>query len=119
MTNSNISLGAEMHAYISQPDVIGVLSSSYSGTKVVDPDRLQIFKNGIESHISALTAAVQNIEQHANWIEPRLHEFLKFMTWMQEAHPDIIDAYKKTTAVAEKLDRANGEMRPTSEMMGS
>jgi hypothetical protein len=106
-----------------QPDVVGVLSSSYSGTKVVDPDRLQIFKNGIEAHITLLTTAVQNIEQHANWIEPRLHEFIKFMTWMQEAHPDIIDAYKKTTAVAEKLDRANDEMiYPMSsppEMMGS
>ena len=47
------------------------------------------------------------ISNHANWIEPRLHEFIKFMQWMEKAHPDIINAYKTSTAVAEKLDKAN------------
>jgi hypothetical protein len=108
-----------------QPPVSENLRGDYSGhlRRELNLDCLEGFKYAIEQHVQSLTLEVQTLQEHANWIEPRLHEFLKFTTWMQGAHPDIINAYKKSTAVAEKLDRANDEMSyPMSsppEMMGS
>lgn len=101
-----------MNAYRAQPPVTEVLRGEYSGQvrRELNIDSLESFKYTIEQHVQSLTLEVQTIQEHANWIEPRLHEFLKFTTWMQEAHPDIINAYKKSTAVAEKLDRASDEM---------
>ena len=100
-----------MNSYTYTPIVTEKFTDS-SGTRhtIVNPDRLEQFKSYLESHIVSLTYEVQTLKQHANWIEPRLHEFIKFNQWMEKAHPDIIDAYKKSTAVAETLDRANDEM---------
>jgi len=103
--------------YSYQPIVTEKLTDS-SGTQhtIINPNRLENFKSVVEGHLATLTYEVQTLRQHANWIEPRLHEFLKFNQWMEQAHPDIIDAYKKSTAVAEALDRANDEMMyPQSE----
>lgn len=97
-----------MNSYPSQPLVTEkIYDSSGMAHTIVNPNRLENFKATIESHVSVLTTEVTTISNHANWIEPRLHEFIKFMQWMEKAHPDIINAYKTSTAVAEKLDKAN------------
>ena len=97
-----------MNSYPSQPLVTEKLyDSSGMAHTIVNPNRLENFKATLESHVSMLTTEVTTISNHANWIEPRLHEFIKFMQWMEKAHPDIINAYKTSTAVAEKLDKAN------------
>jgi hypothetical protein len=85
--------------------------SDYSGIsrKELNFERLEQFKYAIESHVQTLTSEVLALRNHANWIEPRLHEFIQFNKWMEQAHPDIIDAYKKSTAVADKLERAIDE----------
>ena len=97
-----------MNSYPSQPLVTEkIYDSSGMAHTIVNPNRLENFKATLESHVSMLTTEVTTISNHANWIEPRLHEFIKFMQWMEKAHPDIINAYKTSTAVAEKLDKAN------------
>ena len=97
-----------MNSYPSQPLVTEKLyDSSGMAHTIVNPNRLENFKATLESHVSMLTTEVTTISNHANWIEPRLHEFIKFMQWMENAHPDIINADKTSTAVAEKLDKAN------------
>ena len=97
-----------MHGYTTQPLVTEkIYDTSGMAHTIVNPNRLENFKATLESHVSMLTTEVTTISNHANWIEPRLHEFIKFMQWMEKAHPDIINAYKTSTAVAEKLDKAN------------
>jgi hypothetical protein len=117
-----------MNSYMQQMPLVENWRSEYSGAskKELNFERLEQFKYAIESHVQALTSEVSTLRNHANWIEPRLHEFLQFNKWMEQAHPDIIEAYKKSTAVAEKLERAidenHGEMAyPMSSppMMGS
>jgi len=98
-----------MNSYLNAPNITAKVSGSYGPHTIVDPLALEVFKTSLEAHIQSLTYEVQNMRQHANWIEPRLHEFLKFNKWMEQAHPDIIEAYKKSTAVAEKLERAIDE----------
>ena len=111
MTNSNKSLEPNVNNYSYQPIVTETLTDS-SGTQhtIVNPNRLENFKSVVEGHLATLTYEVQTLKQHASWIEPRLNDYHKFMEWMQRVHPDVIDAYKKSTAVAEALDRANDEM---------
>lgn len=101
-----------MNNYLYQPTVTDEFRSNIGAPhRVVDPQRLEQFKSYIESHVASLTTELQTLKQHANWIEPRLNDYHKFNQWMEQAHPDIIEAYKKSTAVAEKLDRADdGEM---------
>ena len=97
-----------MHGYATQPLVTEkIYDSSGMAHTIVNPKQLENFKATLESHVSMLTTEVTTISNHAKWIEPRLHEFIKFMQWMEKAHPDIINAYKTSTAVAEKLDKAN------------
>jgi hypothetical protein len=97
-----------MHGYATQPLVTEkIYDSSGMAHTIVNPNRLENFKATLESHVSMLTTEVITISNHAKWIEPRLHEYLRFMQWMEQAHPDIITAYKASTEVAEKLDKAN------------
>ena len=97
-----------MNNYSYQPIVTEKYASSTGHSHTyINPDRLENFKSAIESHVSALTYELQSMKNHANWIQPRLNDFHRFMVWMEQAHPDIIEAYKKSTEVAEKLDRAN------------
>jgi len=76
----------------------------------INPERLETFKSNLESHIVSLTYEVQALKQHANWIEPRLNDYHKFMEWMQRVHPDVITAYTQATKVEQVLDKANDEM---------
>jgi hypothetical protein len=85
-------------------------TNSYYGQRAVNPERLENFKAAIESHIVALTTEVQTLRNHANWIEPRLNDYHKFMEWMQRVHPDVIEAYTQATKVEKVLDDAQGEM---------
>ena len=95
-------------SYPMQPNVTVQLETfNGSSPKIVHPDKLEGWKSVVESHIQALTTEIQTLGNHAKWIEPRLHEYLRFMQWMEQAHPDIITAYKASTEVAEKLDKAN------------
>lgn len=82
-------------------------SSGQSHTHI-NPDRLEQFKSYLESHVASLTMEVQNLKAHANWIEPRLNDYHKFMEWMQRVHPDVIAAYTQATKVEKTLDKANG-----------
>jgi hypothetical protein len=95
-------------SYPTQPNVT-VQLDPFNGPspRIVHPDKLEGWKSVVESHLQALTTEIQTLGNHANWIEPRLQEFIKFNQWMEKAHPDIINAYKTSTAVADKLDRAN------------
>lgn len=77
---------------------------------IVNSSRLENFKSYMESHIAALTTEVQTLKYHANWIEPRLNDYHKFMEWMQRVHPDVITAYTQATKVEQVLDKANDEM---------
>lgn len=104
--------------YYNAPPVVQNISDHSGKThQLISADILRDLQIKVEGQLSTLTRAVQQMQEHANWIEPRLHEFIKFNTWMQQAHPDIIDAYKKSTAVVEVLDKANGEemMYPQAE----
>ena len=112
-----------MHSYPFQLPI-----TEHKSKKELDIDRLEQFKNAIESHVQRLTAEVQTlatnmevINAHANWIEPRLHDFLAFNQWMEKAHPDIIEAYKTSTKVARTLDKANAEevFSESTEQMGA
>lgn len=107
-----------MNQYMQQMPVTENWRSEYSGAsrREINLERLEQFKYAIEAHVQTLTTQVQTLTSHANWIEPRLHEFIQFNQWMEQAHPDIIDAYKKSTAVAEKLDRANDSMAETQDI---
>lgn len=100
-----------MNSYMQQMPLVENLRSEHSGAlkREVNLERLEQFKYAIEAHVQTLTTQVQTLTTHANWIEPRLHDFIRFNQWMEQAHPDIIDAYKKSTAVAEKLERAIDE----------
>ena len=99
-----------MNNYSYQPAVTDYLPMAGGVTpKVVHPEKLENFKSVIESHISTLTMEVQTLRQHANWIEPRLNDYHKFMEWMQRVHPDVITAYTQATKVEKTLDKANGE----------
>jgi hypothetical protein len=98
-----------MNSYLNTPSITAKVSGAYGPHTIVDPQALEVFKTSIEAHIQSLTYEVQTLRQHANWIEPRLQEFLQFNKWMEQAHPDIIEAYKKSTAVADKLERAIDE----------
>lgn len=97
-----------INTYATQPIVTEKLYDS-SGTAhtIVNPNRLEVFKSTLESHIMALTLEVQTLQAHANWIEPRLNDYHKFMEWMQRVHPDVIDAYTQATKVEKVLDKAN------------
>jgi hypothetical protein len=97
-----------MHSYTTQPIITEKMYDS-SGTAhtIVNPNRLETFKATLESHISMLTMEVQTLQAHANWIEPRLNDFHKFMEWMQRVHPDVITAYTEATKVEKVLDKAN------------
>ena len=77
--------------------------------EVVKTRQLETFKMGIESYISQLTAEVNTLRGHANWIEPRLNDYHKFMEWMQRVHPDVITAYTQATKVEKIIDKANDE----------
>jgi uncharacterized protein YaaN involved in tellurite resistance len=100
-----------MNSYMQQPPVTETYRGDYSGIsrKELNFDRLEQFKYAIEQHVQMLTTQVQTLTSHANWIEPRLNDYHKFNQWMEQAHPDIINAYKKSTAVVEKLERAIDE----------
>ena len=100
-----------MNSYPVQPSVIDYMQS-FNGVspRVVHPEKLEGFKSVIESHITSLTAEVQNLKAHVTWIEPRLNDFHKFMEWMQRVHPDVIEAYTQATKVEKVLDKANDEM---------
>lgn len=100
-----------MNNYAYQPIVTEKLTDS-SGIQhtIVSPNRLEVFKSNLESHIVSLTYEVQTLKQHANWIEPRLNDYHKFMEWMQRVHPDVITAYTQATKVEQVLDKANNEM---------
>lgn len=106
-----------MNPYYNHPPLVDTFTDS-SGTphRIIKPQQLDAFKNAIENHINQLTYEINTMREHANWIEPRLHEFIKFNHWMEKAHPDIIEAYKKSTAVVAVLDKANDEyMYPQAE----
>ena len=100
-----------MNAYPFQPSVTDYLQT-YNGVspRVVHAEKLESFKSIIESHVAALTTEVQTLKNHANWIEPRLNDYHKFMEWMQRVHPDVITAYTQATKVEQVLDKANDEM---------
>ena len=100
-----------IHAYTVQPGVSEKMYDSNGNThNIVNTSRLDSFKAVIESHIMALTLEVQTLQGHANWIEPRLNDYHKFMEWMQRVHPDVITAYTQATKVEKVLDDAQGEM---------
>jgi len=108
-----------MRPYPYQPIVTTAYTHPHSNNPqyAVIPEALEVFKGVIESHVASLTAEhnslsveMEQLKHRAQWIEPRLADYVKFNTWMEQAHPDIIDAYKKSTAVADKLDHANNEM---------
>jgi hypothetical protein len=108
-----------MNAYPYQPLVTTAFTHSRNNKfeYAIDPEALEVFKGVIESHVASLTAEhnslsveMEQLKHRAQWIEPRLADYVKFNKWMEQAHPDIIDAYKKSTAVADKLDHANNEM---------
>ena len=83
-------------------------SSGHAHT-YINPDRLEQFKSKLEHHVAALTIEVITLKQHANWIEPRLNDYHKFMEWMQRVHPDVITAYTQATKVEKIIDKANNE----------
>jgi hypothetical protein len=94
-----------MHSYATQPLVTEkIYDSSGTSHTIVNPNRLENFKSTIETHVSMLTTEIQTLGNHAKWIQPRLHDFIKFMQWMEQAHPDIITAYKASTEVVEKME---------------
>ena len=100
-----------MNSYSYQPNVTEKISAGAYGTQaVVNPHNLEQFKAALEAHVSTLTYEVQNLKNHANWIEPRLNDYHKFMEWMQRVHPDVITAYTQATKVEKVLDDANEEM---------
>lgn len=88
-------------------------------SKAINPDKLDMWKTAVDNQLNHVSTELSTMITHANWIEPRIHEFLAFMTWMEKAHPDIIDAFKKSTEVAEKLDKANGNYDEEVMMEGS
>jgi len=85
-----------------------ISAGSYGAQAVVNPHSLEQFKAAIESHVNTLTYEIQNLKNHAAWIEPRLNDFHKFMEWMQRVHPDVITAYTEATKVEKVLDDAEG-----------
>lgn len=98
-----------MNSYLPTPSVVEIWRSEFSGAseRKINLERLEQFKAAAEHQIQMLTVEVQTMSNHINWIQPRFHEFMQFNRWMEQAHPDIINAYKTSTAVAETLDRAN------------
>jgi len=114
-------LELEMNNYAYQPIITEKLyDSSGNATTIINPNRLEQFKSTMESHVASLTMEVQNLKAHANWIEPRLNDYHKFMEWMQRVHPDVIDAYTQATKVEKVLDDAHGEMAyPQDVAMGA
>jgi hypothetical protein len=99
-----------MNNYAYQPIVTEKLyDSSGNATTIINPNRLEQFKSTMESHVASLTMEVQNLKNHANWIEPRLNDYHKFMEWMQRVHPDVITAYTQATKVEGVLDKSNEE----------
>ena len=97
-----------MNNYAHSPIVTEKYSDSSGHTHTyINPDRLEQFKSNLESHIVSLTYEVQTLKQHANWIEPRLNDYHKFMEWMQRVHPDVIEAYTQATKVEKIIDKAN------------
>jgi len=100
-----------MDSYYTQPAVVeAFVDQSGNRHEVVKARQLENFKISIEAHVSTLTAEVQTLKYHANWIEPRLNDYHKFMEWMQRVHPDVITAYTQATKVEKILDDAKGEM---------
>ena len=96
--------------YYNAPPVVQQISDGTGKAhQLISPDILRDFQMKVEGQLQSLTMAVQQMTEHANWIEPRLHEFIQFNKWMEQAHPDIIDAFKKSTAVVKVLDKANSE----------
>lgn len=99
-----------MQPYYTQPAVVESFNDQNGHRhEVVKTRQLENFKISIEAHISTLTAEMQTLQNHANWIEPRLNDYHKFMEWMQRVHPDVITAYTQATKVEKTLDKANGE----------
>jgi len=98
-----------MHNYYAQSNITETINGSYGHQIVVNPQALSNFKTAIETQVIALTSEVQNLKNHANWIEPRLNDYHKFMEWMQRVHPDVITAYTQATKVEKVLDKANDE----------
>lgn len=99
-----------MQNYYAQTNVTETINDTYGHQVVVKAQALSNFKTAIETQVIALTAEVQTLKSHANWIEPRLNDYHKFMEWMQRVHPDVITAYTEATKVEKVLDDAHGEM---------
>lgn len=100
-----------MDSYYNQPAVVESFRDQNGNLhEIVKARQLEGFKLSMEAHVATLTAEVQTLKHHANWIEPRLNDYHKFMEWMQRVHPDVIDAYTQATKVEQVLDKANDEM---------
>lgn len=100
-----------MHTYYNTPSIVYSATDSMGRAhEVISPSALSQFKSQIETHLQSLTASVQNLESHAGYLSKEISETQKLLKWLGNAHPDIIDAYKKSTAVVETLDRANANV---------
>ena len=95
--------------YNAPPVVQNIIDSTGKTHQIISADIMRDLQIKVEGQLSTLTIEMQRMQDHANWIEPRLHEFIRFNIWMEQAHPDIIDAFKKSTAVVKVLDKANSE----------
>lgn len=98
-----------MNSYQYQPNITVSVDGSYGQQLMLNPEKVAQFKSYAESHLMTLTTQVQTLTAHANWIEPRLNDYHKFMEWMQRVHPDVITAYTEATKVEKVLDKANNE----------
>lgn len=99
-----------MQNYYAQTNVTETITNNYGTQVVVNPMALAHFKHAVETQLISLTAEIQTLKNHANWIEPRLNDYHKFMEWMQRVHPDVITAYTEATKVEKALDKAQGEI---------
>lgn len=108
-----------MDSYRYQPTIVDNYTDANGvAHSTLNTRMTQQFKAAIESHVASLTMEIQTLKNHANWIEPRLNDYHKFMEWMQRVHPDVITAYTEATKVEKTLDNAleGGEMAyPQSE----
>ena len=111
MTSCVKSLGVDMDSYYTQPSVVeAFVDQNGNRHDIVKARQLENFKLYMEAHVATLTAGVQQLQAHVNWIEPRLNDYHRFMEWMQRVHPDVITAYTEATKVEQVLDKANDEM---------
>jgi hypothetical protein len=73
----------------------------------LNPQGVMSFKSNIEQHVQYMSGYINSIEMRVRAMEHNHADMTKFYQWLEQTHPDIINAYKSVTTVNKRFDDAD------------